>query len=107
MRNKLVEKLDKFCQLSEYDYVCKYNPHVTLLLDTDISVSHDVSREFGKIMKFLPYISHDYTLALTDQKLFSDSVEAWKYGPVIPNIYQEFKHYGGGEITKLKLVELL
>ena len=50
----------------------------------------------------LAYISHGFTLALTDKKLFNDKVEAWRYGPVIPNIYHEFKHYGGNEITRLK-----
>lgn len=47
----------------------------------------------------LAYISHGFTLALKGSPLFSDSVEAWKYGPIIPAIYHELKHYGGGVIT--------
>ena len=53
MRDELVKKLDKFCELSEYDYNQNYNPHVTLVLDTDISARNDVSCEFRRIMKFL------------------------------------------------------
>lgn len=53
-----------------------------------------------KLIK-LAYISHGFTLALTNEKLFRDKIEAWKYGPVIPNIYEDFKHYGGNEIQEL------
>ena len=49
----------------------------------------------------LSYISHGFTLAITDKQLFSDRVEAWKYGPVIPTMYNDFSHYGGDKITEL------
>ena len=50
----------------------------------------------------LAYISHGFTLALDEHPLFSDSVEAWKYGPVIPPIYHVLKRYGGGVITSFQ-----
>ncbi len=50
----------------------------------------------------LAYISHGFTLAFEDAPLFSDKVEAWRWGPVIPSIYHELKHYGGGIITSLQ-----
>ena len=50
----------------------------------------------------LAYISHGFTLALEGTALFSDKVEAWRYGPVVPSIYHEFKHYGGRVITALQ-----
>ena len=46
-----------------------------------------------KIIK-LTYIAHGHFLANTDNSLFSDEVEAWDYGPVIPALYHEFKVYG-------------
>jgi uncharacterized phage-associated protein len=46
-----------------------------------------------KLLK-LVYIAHGWYLAHTDNPLFEDRVEAWKYGPVIPTLYHEFKHYG-------------
>ena len=49
----------------------------------------------------LAYISHGFTLALEDQPLFSDRVEAWKYGPVIPTIYHELKWFGRNPIGVL------
>lgn len=50
----------------------------------------------------LAYISHGFTLAFENNPLFSDKVEAWRWGPVIPSIYHELKHYGGGFIMALQ-----
>ena len=50
-----------------------------------------------KLLK-LVYIAHGWHLAYTDKPLFEDRVEAWKYGPVIPTLYHEFKHYGHNPI---------
>lgn len=47
----------------------------------------------------LVYIAHGWHLAFTDRPLIKEAVEAWDYGPVIPSLYQEFKHYGNGAIT--------
>lgn len=41
----------------------------------------------------LAYISHGWHLGLLDGELLNESVEAWKYGPVIPSLYHEFKHF--------------
>ena len=49
----------------------------------------------------LAYISHGYTLALLDGPLVPDAVEAWRYGPVIPSIYDSLKVYGGNPVPRL------
>lgn len=46
----------------------------------------------------LVYISHGWMLGLYDDPLFSDDVEAWLYGPVIRDVYDEYKKFGGGQI---------
>ena len=46
-----------------------------------------------KLLK-LVYIAHGWHLAILDKPLITDRVEAWLYGPVIPELYHEFKHYG-------------
>ena len=46
----------------------------------------------------LVYISHGYTLAVCDRPLVPDKVEAWRYGPVIPSIYNTLKKYGGDPV---------
>lgn len=52
-----------------------------------------------KIQK-LVYISHGFKLALLDEALINDSVQAWQYGPVIPTLYEEFKGFGSSPITQ-------
>lgn len=55
-----------------------------------------------KLVK-LTYIAHGWYLALSDGKpLISDSVQAWKYGPVVPEVYHRFKRYGSGPITSVE-----
>jgi len=50
-----------------------------------------------KLVK-LVYIAHGWHLGNFGTPLITDAVEAWKYGPVIPVIYRQFKEYGGDRI---------
>jgi uncharacterized phage-associated protein len=43
-----------------------------------------------KLQKIL-YLAQAYYLAKFKKPLFNDRIEAWQYGPVIPNVYQEYK----------------
>ena len=48
----------------------------------------------------LVYVSHGWYLALAGAPLVDDEFpEAWRYGPVFPSLYHEFKHYGRNPIT--------
>ena len=49
----------------------------------------------------LTYIAHGYSLALLDEALIEEDVEAWKYGPVVPSVYHAAKKYGGRKISEL------
>ncbi len=33
------------------------------------------------------------------EDLFSEPIEAWKFGPVIPDVYHAYKEYGRNKIT--------
>ena len=46
----------------------------------------------------LTYIAHGFALAVLDRDLFDDKIEAWKYGPVIPNLYHATKKFGRNPI---------
>ena len=48
----------------------------------------------------LTYISHGHMLAIHDRPLISDTVEAWKHGPVVPSIFNKFKKWKSGVIGK-------
>ena len=52
-----------------------------------------------KLQKLI-YFAHGWHLAIRGQPLIDEFVEAWDYGPVIPNVYHEFKVFGNQSITK-------
>ena len=51
-----------------------------------------------KLMK-LVYIAYGWVLALTGERLFEEPIQAWKHGPVIRSIYDEFKRFRASFIT--------
>lgn len=42
----------------------------------------------------LVYIAHGWHLEINNQPFFSNRIEAWKHGPVIPDVYKEFRPQG-------------
>jgi len=51
----------------------------------------------------LVYIAHGWTLGLYGKPLIGEEVQAWKYGPVVPSVYQDFGHYRGKPIERQKV----
>jgi uncharacterized phage-associated protein len=52
-----------------------------------------------KIQK-LVYLAHGWSLALRQTALIYNNVEAWRYGPVVSELYHAFKQYGPEPITE-------
>jgi len=50
-----------------------------------------------KLQKLLYYIQ-GFHLALFDNPIFDDEIEAWRHGPVTPTIYHAFKSNGSNPI---------
>jgi len=50
-----------------------------------------------KVQK-LAYYAQGFSLALSDRPLFSEGIEAWDHGPVVPALYHRFKRFGSGAI---------
>lgn len=50
-----------------------------------------------QLMK-LTYIAHGWSLGIRDMDLFHNRIEAWQYGPVIPDLYRATKSYGRNPI---------
>ena len=46
-----------------------------------------------KLQKLL-YYCQGFSLVLLGHPLFPEVIEAWLHGPVVPVVYQAFKHYG-------------
>lgn len=51
----------------------------------------------------LVYISHGWHLEMFGTPLFRNKIEAWQHGPVIPDVYREFRSQGI-KVTKEALV---
>lgn len=65
------------------------------------------SAKFGGFTPFqvqkLAYLAHGFYIAFYGKPLLNEMVEAWKYGPVIPSLYHEFKEWGRDSIKRFAL----
>lgn len=52
-----------------------------------------------KLQKLIYFVYRDY-LQRTGRSLFNERFETWKYGPVVPSVYNEFRKYGSNAIRK-------
>jgi len=51
-------------------------------------------------MQKLVYIAHGWHLAIHGEPLIDEPVEAWRFGPVIPSLFQAFRKYGASPIAE-------
>ncbi len=54
-----------------------------------------------KLQKLL-YFAQGFSLALLDQPLFAEEIEPWDFGPVVPEVYREYKMFGANDIPQIK-----
>lgn len=47
----------------------------------------------------LTYFCHAWMLGLHHRPLLTQAIEAWRYGPVVRDVYHLFRHYGGSQIA--------
>lgn len=47
----------------------------------------------------LVYIAHGWHLGYFSRPLFNESVEAWKFGPVIDSVYQRTRRFGSSAVV--------
>lgn len=53
-----------------------------------------------QVMK-LCYFAHGYKLAIDNEPLVDEAVQAWKYGPVFKDLYHALKVYGNKQISRI------
>lgn len=53
-----------------------------------------------KLLKLI-YIAYGWMLATCNRELFAEKIEAWRHGPVVTSIYNEFKHNGKKPIAEM------
>ena len=76
----------------------------SIVANTILALAEEFSISF-KFIKLLQlvYICHGYSLSIRGEGLLNpdyERVEAWQFGPVIPSLYHEFKHFGKEDIDK-------
>lgn len=49
----------------------------------------------------LAYIAHGFSLAINRRPLLNESIEAWRYGPVVPSLYRRLKRYGSRGVDEV------
>ena len=52
-------------------------------------------------MQKLVYYAQAFHLAVFGTPLFDDAIMAWQHGPVVPDLYHEFKGYGSGPVAEI------
>jgi uncharacterized phage-associated protein len=53
-----------------------------------------------KLLKLI-YIAQGWYLALSNEDLIDEPIQAWQFGPVVESVYHEFKCFGNKNITHL------
>lgn len=51
-----------------------------------------------KLQKLLYFIQADF-LVDTGSPCFNEEIEAWDFGPVVPEVYHEYKYFGNSNIV--------
>ena len=50
-----------------------------------------------KLQKLL-YYAQGFHLAMFDEPIFPEQIEAWTHGPVVPDVYRAYRQYGSENI---------
>jgi uncharacterized phage-associated protein len=69
-----------------------------------------VDEEEGEVithlkLQKLAYYAQSASLAFYDSALFSETLEAWKHGPVVPELYDTYKEHKGSPLPKVVFAE--
>ena len=53
-----------------------------------------------RLQKILYFIQMEFIIQ--NRKCFDDEIQAWDYGPVVPNVYHVFKRFGASNIPQIR-----
>ena len=71
-----------------------------------IEYSNDKSYSINNlILQKILYFANVIKIVDTKNPLFEEQMEKWKYGPVVPSVYHEYKRFGAFQITKQDIVK--
>ena len=80
---------------------------VPALFIANYIIEYSNEREYSinnlKLQKLLYFVNVS-NLVTNNEPLFEEKMEKWKYGPVIPSVYHEFKKFGAFQISDKDIV---
>ena len=60
-----------------------------------ICLADDIDEGISNLkLQKLVYYAQGFYLALIEEPLFEDDIEAWAHGPVVPDLYHDYKEFG-------------
>lgn len=77
-------------------------PSVITVANVLINEAHQAGKEIRILQLIkLAYISYGFYLGFGHkEKLFREEIQAWRYGPVVPDLYRKVRHYRHSPITQ-------
>lgn len=70
-------------------------------------INYSNTQDYGisnlKLQKIL-YFIQAFFLVSTPEQCFEEKIEAWDFGPVVPEAYREYKQYGSGDIPSISYI---
>lgn len=81
--------------------MAKFHVSAVTNLIIDFANKIDVNLTNLKLQKILFFVNGIY-YSEKDEVLFAEEMRAWEYGPIIPEIYYEFKRFGSSSLNKTK-----
>lgn len=76
-----------------------YSPHAVASVFTRLAENENKFLTQMQLQK-LTYIAHGFKLGATlgNENLISETINAWKFGPVIPSLYHSLKQFRDGPV---------
>jgi len=65
----------------------------------ELDKRHDGEGISNLKLQKLAYYSQGFFSAIHNRPLFPEKIEAWTHGPVVPELYHEYKHHGNSLIS--------
>ena len=69
-------------------------------------INYSNKKDYGisnlKLQKILYLVQAYFLINEPSKKCFKEKIEAWDFGPVVPEAYREYKQYGSGDIPSIK-----
>lgn len=79
--------------------------HVATYLISKANVDEGDGMTHLKLQKLL-YYCQGFAIIILGQPLFENKIEAWLHGPVVVDVYDQYKSFGGNIITVNDEVEI-